>query len=346
MACGTRWMCVMPHGGLHEGAHAMITALLRRLGQTVFVLFGISALVFCVFFATPGADPTARIAGRNASPQTMEKVRKEYGFDRPLPVQYATMMKKLFITRDLASYVDRGELVVPEIARAAPVTVSLVCGAALIWVVASIAMGTLAAAMKGTWVDRGLMMLGLIGISMPVFWLGQVANLITQSRYHDTWLFSWVPGLGYVPFTESPLGWFKALVIPWVVLAVMFIGIYSRVLRADLVALAGEDFMRTARAKGLSPTRVLLRHGLRTSMVTFVSLFGLDFAQLVGGGALLTEVVFGLPGVGRLTYQALTNLDLPLIMATVMYSAVFVVLANAVVDSVYLLLDPRVRDAR
>ncbi|GCD52672.1 ABC transporter permease [Acetobacter pasteurianus] len=324
----------------------MLMAALRRLGQTVFVLFGISALVFAVFFATPGADPTARIAGKNASPQTMQKVRQEYGFDRPLPVQYAIMMKKLFITQDLASYADRGELVVPEITRAAPVTVSLVCGAAVIWVVLSIAMGTLAAALKGSWIDRTLMMLGLIGISIPVFWLGQVANLITQNRYHDTWLFSWVPALGYVPLTQNPWGWFKALVIPWVVLAVLFIGVYSRVLRADLVALSGEDFIRTARAKGLSPARILIRHGLRTAMVIFVSLFGMDFAQLVGGGALLTEVVFGLPGVGRLTYQALTNLDLPLIMATVMYSAVFVVLANAAVDMIYLLLDPRVRDAR
>ncbi|MFT8852387.1 ABC transporter permease [Acetobacter orientalis] len=323
----------------------MLLPLLRRLGQTVFVLFGISVLVFAVFFATPGADPTARIAGRNASPQTLEKVRQEYGFNRPIPVQYVTMMKKLFITQDLASYVDRGERVVPEIMRAAPVTLSLVGGAAFIWVVAAITMGTLAAAFKDTWVDRTLMLLGLIGISIPVFWLGQVTNLVTQSRYHNTWLFSWVPGLGYIPLSQDPWGWFKTLVIPWCVLAVMFIGIYSRVLRADLVALANEDFMRTARAKGLSPTRILLRHGLRTSLVTFVSLFGLDFAQLVGGGALLTEVVFGLPGVGHLTYQALTNLDLPLIMATVMYSAVFVVVANALVDMLYLFLDPRVRDA-
>lgn len=324
----------------------MLSSFLRRVGQTLIVLFGISVLVFLVFFATPGADPTARIAGRNASPQTMEKVRHEYGFDRPLPFQYATMMKKLFITRDLTSYANRGEQVVPEIIQAAPVTLSLVCGSAVIWLIVSVAMGTLAAAMKGSWVDRTLIMLGLVGISMPVFWLGQVANLISLSRYHDTWLFSWVPGPGYVPLTQNPLAWFKALVIPWCVLAVMFIGIYSRILRADLVALAQEDFMRTARAKGLSPARILVFHGLRTSAITYVSLFGLDFAQLLGGGALLTEVVFGLPGVGRLTYQALTNLDLPLIMATVMYSATFVVLANAVVDILYILLDPRVRDGR
>lgn len=324
----------------------MAGAFLRRLGQTVFVLFGISVLVFAVFFATPGADPSARIAGRGASPETLAAVRHEYGFDRSMPVQYAMLMKKLFITRDLASFVDRGERVIPEVLHAAPVTMSLVGGAAVIWVFASVLMGTLAAATRGSLLDRGLMIAGLIGISLPVFWLGEVVNLFTQSRLHHSWAFSWVPGLGYVPFSTSPIGWFKALVLPWCTLAVLFVGIYGRVLRADLVATMQEDFIRTARAKGLSPARVLLRHGLRTSMVTFVSLFGLDFAQLVGGGALLTEVVFGLQGVGRLTYQALANLDLPLVMATVMYSAVFVVLANALVDILYAVLDPRVRDGR
>ncbi|MFT8896321.1 MAG: ABC transporter permease [Acetobacter sp.] len=324
----------------------MLKALLQRFGQTAFVLFGISVLVFLVFFATPGADPTSRIAGKNASPETIAKVRQEYGFDRPLPVQYATMMKKLFITQDLTSYANRGEKVVPELIKVAPVTLSLATGGAVIWVVVSILMGTVAAAFRGTWIDRTLMAIGLVGISIPVFWLGQVANLITQARYHDTWLFSWVPALGYVPFAESPIGWFKALIIPWCTLAVLFIGVYARVLRSDLVTVSGEDFMRTARAKGLSPTRVLLVHGLRTSMITFVSLFGMDFAQLIGGGALLTEVVFGLQGVGRLTYQALSALDLPLIMASVMYSAVFVVLANALVDMIYIFLDPRVRDGR
>ena len=324
----------------------MVAAFLGRLGQTAFVLFGISVLVFLVFFATPGADPTARIAGRNASPETMALIRHQYGFDRSLPVQYERMMRSLFITRDLTSFVDHGERVVPEVFRAAPVTLSLVSGAAIVWVLASVGMGTLATALRGSLVDRGLMILGLIGISMPVFWLGEVVNLITQSRMHESWMFSWVPGLGYVPLTQDPIGWFKVLVIPWVTLAILFIGIYGRILRADLVAAYSEDFMRTAQAKGLSASRVLFRHGLRTSMITFVSLFGLDFAQLVGGGALLTEVVFGLQGVGRLTYQALSDLDLPLIMATVMYSAVFVVLANALVDILYLFLDPRIRDAR
>ena len=322
----------------------MIGAILRRLIQTVFVLFGVSALLFLIFFATPGADPSARIAGRNASPQALAIVRREFGFDRPIPIQYLRMMEKLFVTRDLTSFVNRGERVVPAVAAAAPVTLSLVGGAAVIWVVVSVAAGTLAAAFRGTAIDRGLMLAGLVGISIPVFWLGEVVNLFTQKSLHHTWAFAWVPGLGYTPFATDPVMWFRHLFFAWITLAVLYIGIYARVLRSDLLDVLGQDFIRTARAKGLGPVPVMLRHALRTSLVTFVSLFGLDFAQLVGGGALLTEVVFGLPGVGRLTYTALANLDLPMILATVMYSAVFVVLANALVDILYAALDPRVRD--
>ena len=324
----------------------MARVVVARLGQMAFVMVGISILVFLIFFATPGTDPAARIAGRNAAPEVLAAVRHDFGFDQPLTVQYLLLMKRLFVTGDLTSFVNRGQRVVPSILQAVPVTMSLVVGAALVWVVASVAVGTLACVWRGTIVDKLLMILGLVGISMPVFWVGAVANLGTQSRYHDTWLFSWVPGLGYVPLTEDPVGWFKALVIPWVALAVLFVGLYGRVLRASLVEAYGEDFIRTARAKGLGEGRILFRHALRTSMVTFVSMFGLDFGLLVGGGALLTEVVFGLQGVGYLTYNALQNLDLPVIMATVMYASFFVVASNAAVDLIYAALDPRVRLAR
>ncbi len=324
----------------------MLVAMLRRLGQMLFVMFGISVLVFLIFFATPGADPAARIAGRNASPETLAAVRHDFGLDRPLPVQYALLMRRLFVTRDLTSFVNRGEQVIPEIEQAAPVTLSLVGGAAVFWVIGSLAIGLIAAATRGSLLDRLLMVLGLIGISMPVFWVAEMANLITQSRFHDTWLFSWVPALGYVPLTANPFGWFKALVIPWITLSILFIGLYGRVLRASLIESYQEDYIRTARAKGLSETRVLLRHALRMSLITFVSLFGLDFGALVGGGAVLTEVVFGLHGVGKLTFDALLNLDLPVIMATVMYAAFFIVAASALVDIGYALLDPRVRLAR
>ena len=234
---------------------------------------------------------------------------------------------------------------IPQITRAAPATLSLVIGAALIWVVLAVAMGVAAAAMRGTVVDPLLMGIGLIGISMPVFWVGEMMNLITQHRFHDSLLFSWVPPLGYTPLTEDPGLWFRGLVIPWITLALLYAGLYARVLRSSLIENESQDFVRTARAKGLTERRILLRHGLRVSMVTFVSLFGLDFGCLVAGGALLTEVVFGIQGVGKLTYDSLLNLDLPVIMATVMYAAFFVVLANAVVDVLYAVLDPRVRRA-
>ncbi len=324
----------------------MALVLLRRLGEMAFVLVGISIVVFLIFFATPGSDPSARIAGRNASPEVLLAVRHDFGFDRPLWVQYLLLMKRLLVTGDLASFVNRGQKVIPTILQAVPITLSLLLGAAVIWVAASMAIGIAAALTRNSWLDRLLMILGLIGISMPVFWVGEVANLLTQSRYHDAWIFSWVPALGYVPLTEDPAGWFKALVIPWVTLAILYIGLYGRVLRASLIESYHEDFIRTARAKGLTEGRVLVRHALRTSLITFVSLFGLDFGALVGGGTLLTEVVFGLQGVGYLTFNALQNLDLPVIMATVMYASFFVVAANAVVDLLYAALDPRVRLAR
>ena len=323
----------------------MLGLLIRRLAQMVFVMLGISILSFLIFFATPGADPSARIAGRNAAPETLAQVRHDFGLDRPLPVQYALMMKRIFITRDLTSFVNRGEKILPELWDATPVTLSLVFGAAVIWIVGATAVGVIAAATRDSILDRVLMMLALIGVSMPVFWVGSVANLLTQSRLHDTWLFAWVPELGYKPLLESPWEWFKTMLIPWITLAILYIGLYGRVLRSAIIEATQEDYIRTARAKGISETRVLLRHALRTSLITVVTLFGLDFGALVGGGALLTEVVFGLQGIGKLTYDGLQTLDLPLIMATVLYGSFFVVAANALVDIAYAAIDPRVRDA-
>lgn len=321
----------------------MLIVLLQRLVQMLFVMFGISVLVFLIFFATPGSDPAARIAGKNAAPETLIAVRHDFGLDQPLPVQYLVMMKKLFVTQDLVSFVNRGLKVVPAIIEATPVTLSLVFGAALFWVVGGLAVGILAAACRNSFIDRFLMILSLTGVAIPIFWLGEMTNLLSQNRLHDTLLFSWVPPLGYIPLHEDPIGWFKALLLPWLTLALGFIGIYGRVLRANIVEIYQEDFIRTARAKGLSETRVLLRHALRMSLVPFVTMFGLDFGALVGGGALMTEVIFGLNGVGKLTYDSLQSLDLPVIMASVMYASFFVVLANAVVDMTYVLLDPRMR---
>ncbi len=321
----------------------MLTFIVRRLLWTVLVMFVITVVVFIIFFKTPGVDPARAIAGRNPNAQTVAEIRAQFGLDRPLPVQYSLMMKSLFVSRDLVSYSNQGLKVVPEIAQAAPATLSLVFGAALLWVVMAIAVGIAAALLRGTIFDPLLMVVALIGVSAPVFWVGQIANMISQGGLHGTFLFSWVPPLGYTPFTQDPLLWFKGLVIPWITLSILYIGFYGRVLRANLLEVQNEDYVRTARAKGISERRVLARHTLRTSMITFVSLFGLDFGALVAGGALLTEVVFGIHGVGYLAYQGFINLDLPTIMATVVYGAFFIVAANAVVDIAYAWLDPRIR---
>ena len=316
----------------------------RRTLAALFVLFTISVLVFLIFFATPGVDPAARIAGRNADPATLAQVRHEFGLDRPLPIRYGLMMEHLVINRDLTSFVNRGALVIPQIMRAVPITLSLVVGAALIWIIFGVLLGTVSAATRGTAMDPLMMLLGVVGVSIPVYWLGEVVNLLTQSRWHDG-IFAWVPPLGYVDLRDSPGSWALHLLFPWLTLAVLYAGIYARVLRGEILEALNEDYVRTARAKGLSERRILLRHALRCSLIPVVSLFGLDFGALVGGAALLTEVVFGLPGVGKLTFDSLQNLDLPVIMGCVLYAAFFVVLANAVVDIVYAWLDPRVRRA-
>jgi peptide/nickel transport system permease protein len=323
----------------------MTVFIVRRLIGLIVVLFAITVLTFLIFFATPGVDPARQLAGRNPTPETIAAVKHEFGLDRSLPVQYGLMMKRIFISRDLVSYGNQALKVVPAIISATPVTLSLVIGAAVIWVVMAMLTGVLAVVFKGTIIDPLLMILALIGISMPVFWLGEMANLITQDRLHDTFLFHWVPPLGYTPLTQNPWQWFLHLVIPWICLSILYVGFYARVLRANMLEVQNEDYVRTARAKGLSERRVLLKHTLRNSMITFVSLFGLDLGVLIAGGALLTEVVFGLPGVGMLTYNSLVRLDLPVIMATVIYGAFFITIANAAVDILYARLDPRIRPA-
>ena len=311
----------------------------------VVVMFGISVITFLIFFATPSSDPAARIAGKNAAQETIEAVRKDFGLDRPLYVQYGLMMKRLFITRDLTSFANRGQQIVPAVAAAAPATLSLVSGAAVLWMLGGILTGITAAAWRGRWPDKLLMGISMMAVAMPVFWVGEMVNLITQNRLHDTWAFSWVPALGYTPFSQDPGLWFRSMVFPWLTLAFLYIGLYGRMLRTGIIETYQEDFIRTARAKGLTGRKVLLKHATRSAIIPIVIMFGMDFGVLVGGAAVLTEVVFGINGVGRLTYQALKVLDLPMIMATVLYASFFVVVANAVVDLLCLLIDPRMRRA-
>lgn len=320
----------------------MLGFILRRISAMLFVLTSISILVFLIFFATPGVDPAARIAGRNADQEVLAQVRHSFELDKPLPFRFFSMMRHLFISQDLTSYVNRGAKVIPQLTQAIPATLSLVIGAAIIWLAMGIFFGIKAASSTKKWIDPTIGFIGIIGISLPVYWLGEVVNLITQSKLHSS-VFKWVPPLGYVGITDNPFQWFLHLLFPWLTLAVLYAGIYVRVLRNEIRVVMGEDYIKTERAKGASEKRILYKHATRMSLITLVSLFGLDFGALVGGYALLTEVVFGIQGVGKLTFDSLQNFDLPVIMATVMYASFFVVFMNALVDVLYAVLDPRVR---
>ena len=307
----------------------------RRVIGMVAVLFAISVIVFLIFNVIPNSDPAARIAGKNADPDLIARVNADLGLDQPLPVQYLTMMKQIF-TGQLTSYASNRN-VMEQIWEGLPATFSLCIGAAVLWVSVALLFGYLSAVHSGRFADRALTVLSLVGISVPVFWL---AAILLYFLSYKVQLF---PSGSYVPLTEDPLDWLYHLVLPWFTLAVLFIGFYSRVLRSNMLDAMNEDYVRTARAKGLSERQVRFRHVLRNSMIPIVTLFGLDFGMVVGGGAILTETVYNLDGVGLYAGEAIRSLDLPPLMAVTMFGAFFIVLFNTLVDVAYAVLDPRIR---
>jgi peptide/nickel transport system permease protein len=315
----------------------MAAFLVRRTIGLVFVLLVVSFLTFVIFIVIPGGDPAERIAGRTATQQNVENIRKTWGFDKPFYVQYWRMMKKIF-TNDLISYSNQTK-VVDQIKEGIPATFSLCIGAAIIWLTFGILVGVISAVTAGRWSDRLITILALIGISMPVFWLGIIARYLLAEKNQ------WFPDGEYVGLTVNPAQWFYHLILPWFVLAVLFIGFYGRVLRSNILDTINDGYVRTARAKGLSPRRVMTKHVLRNSLIPIVTLFGLDFAAVLGGGAILTETVFDLHGVGQYAAQSIGNLDLPPIMGVTLFAAFFIVFFNALVDFLYAYLDPRIRPA-
>jgi peptide/nickel transport system permease protein len=308
--------------------------ILRRLLGMVAVLFAVSVLTFLIFNVIPNSDPAQRMAGKVASPHLVASINEEWGFDDPLPQQYLTMMKKIF-TGDLVSY-ERRENVNERIVEGIPQTFSLCIGAAVIWMFFGILFGYLSAVRAGGLLDRALTIVAVAGISMPVFWLAAIfLNYLT----YKTEIF---PSGGYVEFGVDPFEWASHLILPWITLAILYIGFYSRVLRSNMLDAMNEDYVRTARAKGLSERRVMSRHVMRNSLIPTVTLFGLDFGALLGG-AILIEAIFSLEGIGQYAYESLINTDLPPIMAIVLFGAFFIVLFNALVDIAYAYLDPRIR---
>lgn len=313
----------------------MLRFVVRRVVGMVAVLFAISVLVFVIFNVIPNSNPAARIAGKNANPALIARVSHDLGLDQPLPVQYLTMMKQIF-TGQLTSYASNRN-VAEQIWEGLPATLSLCIGAAVLWMALAIWFGYLSAVHAGKFTDRALTVLSLAGISMPVFWFAAIL------LYYLSYKLELFPSSSYVPLAENPLQWAYHLILPWITLAVLYVGFYSRVLRTNMLDVAHEDYVRTARAKGISERQVRIRHILRNSLIPIVTLFGLDFGAVVGGGAILTETVYNINGVGLYAGEAIRTLDLPPLIGVTMYGAFFIVLFNTVVDLAYAYLDPRIR---
>ena len=299
------------------------------------VLFAVSVITFLIFNVIPHGDPAERMAGKIPTETNIAAIREEWGFNDSVFKQYALMMKKVF-TGDLESYFTQlnvGE----EIVRGLPATLSLAVGAAVLWLLVSIAFGLISAVKAGKGADRVLTGLALLGISLPVFLIGALMN------YYLGFKLGWFPNGGYEPLSTNPLGWLHHMILPWTALSILFIGFYSRVLRSNVLDTINEDYVRTARAKGLPERQVMVRHVLRNSLIPIVTLWGLDFGFVIGGGAILTETVFDLEGVGQYAAESIAQLDQPPVVAVTLLAAFCIVVVNALVDVAYAALDPRIR---
>jgi peptide/nickel transport system permease protein len=314
--------------------------IVRRVLWVIVLLFLVSAITFVIFFVLPSADPAQLRAGRQPNPALVAAIRHKLGLDKPIYVQYVHYMGRLVLHWDFGYSYQNNISVKSQIFDRLPATISLAAGAAVVWLTIGIAVGTLSAVRRRSAFDRLAMTGALIGISAPVYWLGLVSLFLFSN---DIGTFKLLPGSGsYVPLTQDPAKWFMSLLMPWFVLAASYAAFYARLLRGNLIDVMGEDYIRTARAKGLTERRVIARHGIRSAITPVVTALGLDIGFLLGG-AILVETVFNIPGVGRLAFDSIQNSDLPMIQGTVLLGAFFIVVMNLVVDVSYAFLDPRVR---
>ena len=315
--------------------------VIRRLLWVVLVVLVVTMITFVIFFVMPPSDPAVRLAGKQPTPALVAEVREQLGLDQPVWKQYLLFVKRLALGDDygwpgLGRSYDSQVAVKDELVRRAPVSFQLALGAAIIWLVMGITIGIISALKRRTFIDRAAMGFALFGVSAPVFVLGLLGLLIFWEKL------GWLPGTGYVPLTENPVDWFKHLIMPWVVLALLYAAYYARMVRGNLLETLGEDYMRTARAKGLPESKVIGKHGLRASLTPVVTLFGIDIALLLGG-AIITESVFNLPGIGAWVVQSTTAGDLPPVLGVTVMASFLVAFMSLVVDIVYAWLDPRVR---
>jgi len=319
----------------------VISYIIRRLLWSVVLLLVVSFLTFVMFVMLPSADPALLRAGRNPSPEVVAAIRENLGLDKPWYAQYWFYIRDLVLHFDFGYSYQNNVPVRETIFDRLPATASLAIGGAVMWLLIGIPVGIISAIKRGTILDRLAMGGALLAISAPVYWVGLVSIYLFSKDLGK--LVPIFEGSGqYTPFTTNPAEWFSALLLPWLVLATAFAAIYARFLRANLLDVMGEDYIRTARAKGLAGRTVVFKHGLRSAITPIVTIFGLDLGILFGG-AILTETVFNIPGVGRLAFDAIQKSDLPIVQGTVLIAALAVILMNLVVDIVYAFLDPRVR---
>ena len=330
----------------------MLAYLVRRLAAVVVMLLVVTLVTFGIFFLVPkltGGDPAALFAGRQADPAAIAGIRRKLGLDAPVIVQYARFIWGLVAGRDYANGADvthcaapcfgysfkTEQPVWPLLTDRFPVTFSLAIGACVLWLAVGVATGVLSALRRGSLWDRAAMSAALAGVSLPIYFTGMLALAVFTYKLH--WL-----TVGYVPFTQNPLTWARGLLLPWIVLAFLYAAMYARLTRATMLEILGEDYIRTARAKGLPEPVVIRRHALRATMTPVLTILGLDLGALVGG-AILTETTFSLQGLGQAAVRAISDQDLPVILGVTMVAAFFVIAANLVVDLLYAVVDPRVR---
>lgn len=319
------------------------------------VLLIISIITFWLFYALPKllhTNPAAEYAGRSPSPATIAAVSDKLGLDKPFWTQYWLFLKGIFVGRSFGSGVAsqqcnapclgysfiNNQAVWPEIVSDLPVDISLAIGASIIWVVAGVSTGVLSALRSGSIFDRTAMTVALAGVSLPIYFTGLLSLSIFS--FGPSWL-RLFPNVHFVPFTQDPLSWARNMVLPWVCLAFLYAALYARLTRSNMLETMSEDYIRTARAKGLPERTVVVRHGLRSAITPIVTIFGLDVGLLLGG-AVLTEQVFGFVGIGKLAIISIGSRDLPVVLGITLFAAFFVVVANIIVDVVYAYVDPRV----
>ena len=334
----------------------MIYFIIRRLIMTVFLLLLVSMITFAIFFLVPrlagqtAYQLAAQYVGRNPIPSEIKAVEIKLGLNAPLYLQYGRYIKGILVGIHYNNGTDvsycpfpcfgysfrNDQPVWPQLISDAPVTLSIAVGAAVLWLIGGVSIGVLSALRRGSFFDRLSMGVALAGVSLPVFFTGLIA--LELFSYH--WPI--FPNVHYVPLTSDPLLWARNLVLPWITLAFLYAALYARLTRAGMLETMGEDYIRTARAKGLPERTVVVKHGLRAALTPIVTIFGLDLGLLLGG-AILTETTYSMPGLGEFTILAIQNQDLPEIMGVVLISSFFIVIANMIVDIFYAVVDPRVR---